>query len=107
VGVGWMDGWMYTEHFEASSDVHTLNTRSKYHNRPTANLSYSQKSASYAGIKIFNSLPLSLSSVIYRKGYCTVALKRYLNTRSFYFLDNLLIFRDTHDPLRVFYTYVV
>ena len=31
-----LDGWMYAEHFEASSDVHTLNTRSKYHNRPTA-----------------------------------------------------------------------
>jgi len=35
---GWIDGWMYAEYFEASSDVHTLNARSKYHNRPTANL---------------------------------------------------------------------
>jgi len=40
-----MDGWMYTEHFETSSGIHTLNTRSKYHNRLTANLSYFQKSA--------------------------------------------------------------
>jgi len=44
-GSGWMDGWMYTEHFETSSGIHTLNTRSKYHNRLTANLSYFQKSA--------------------------------------------------------------
>jgi len=36
---------MYAEHFEAISDVHTLNTRSKYHNRPTVNRSYFQKSA--------------------------------------------------------------
>lgn len=93
---------MDAEHSEASSDVHTLNTRSKYHNRLTANLSYSQKSASYAGIKIFSRLPPSFSSVINRKGYCTVALKRYLYTHSFYLLDNFLIFRDTHYPLRVF-----
>jgi IS1 family transposase len=43
--------------------VHNSNTRNKHHlHRPNANLSCVQKSTFYTGIKIFKSLPRSLTS---------------------------------------------
>jgi len=44
------------EHIQTNSATHSVSTR------PTANLSFFQKSAYYAGIKIFNSLPSDLRS---------------------------------------------
>ena len=50
------------EHFQKNSSIHNINTRSKHHHhRPNANLSCFQKSIFYAGIKIFDSLPHSLT----------------------------------------------
>jgi hypothetical protein len=49
-----------------------------------------QKSACYAGIKIFNSLPSNLRSLINRKAQFKVALKTYLNTHSFYSVEEFL-----------------
>jgi len=44
--------------------MHNINTKNKYHlHRPNANLSCFQKSKFYAGIKIFNSLPPSMTIV--------------------------------------------
>jgi hypothetical protein len=49
------------EHFQKNSAIHSVNTRIGDHlHRPTANLSCFQKSAYYAGIKIFNTLPSNL-----------------------------------------------
>jgi len=45
------------ELFETNSWIHSVNTRNRDHlHRQLANLSCFQKSAYYAGIKIFNSL---------------------------------------------------
>jgi hypothetical protein len=55
------------EHFQTNSAVHSVNTRDRDHfHRPTANLSCFQKSAYYDGIKIFNSLPSDLRSLVNR-----------------------------------------
>jgi hypothetical protein len=51
-----------------------------------------QKSAYYAGIKIFNSLPSSLTSLVNKKAQFKVALKRYLITHSLYSVDEFLMF---------------
>jgi len=49
------------EHFQTNSAIYSVNTRNRDHlHRPIANLSCFQKSAYYAGIKIFNSLPSNL-----------------------------------------------
>jgi hypothetical protein len=46
------------EHFQTISPINSVNTRNRDHlHRPTANFSRFQKSAYYAGIKIFNCLP--------------------------------------------------
>jgi hypothetical protein len=47
----------------------------------------------YSGIKIFNNLPSSLKSVINEEAKFKVALKAYLNTHSFYFVDEFLVSR--------------
>jgi hypothetical protein len=61
--------------------------------RPIANLSCFQKSAYCADIKIFNSLPPSLKTVLDKKDKIKVALKRYLNAHSFYSVDEFLQFK--------------
>jgi len=46
------------EIFQTNSSLHNINTRNKHHlHRPSANLSYFQTSIFCAGIKIFSSLP--------------------------------------------------
>jgi hypothetical protein len=57
------------EHFQTNFAVHSVNTRNKNQlHRPIASLSCFQKSAYYAGIKMFgNSLPSSLASLIHKK----------------------------------------
>jgi hypothetical protein len=45
----------------------------------------------YSGINIFNNLPFSLKSVMNGQAKFKVALKRYLNTRSFYSVDEFLV----------------
>jgi hypothetical protein len=50
--------------FQTNSSIHNINIRNKHHlHRPNASLSCFQKSTFYAGIKIFNSLPCSLTSL--------------------------------------------
>jgi hypothetical protein len=56
------------EHFQTNSAIHSVNTRNKNQlHRPIAKLSCFQKSAYYAGIKIFNSLPSSLTRLIIKR----------------------------------------
>jgi hypothetical protein len=82
------------EHFQANSAVHSVNTRNKYHlHRPVANLTCFQKSTYYSGIKIFNNPPASLRNVMKEKAKFKVALKQYLNTHSFYSVDEFLLYK--------------
>jgi IS1 family transposase len=57
------------ELLQTNSAIHSINTRNRDHlHRPTANLSCFQRSAYYAGIKIFNnSLPSNLRSLMNKK----------------------------------------
>jgi hypothetical protein len=51
------------ENFQTNPSVRSINTRNKHHlHRATANLSWFQKSAFYSGIRIFSSLPRSLTN---------------------------------------------
>jgi hypothetical protein len=53
------------ELFQTNSAIHSVNIRKRDHlHRPTANFSCFQKSAYHAGIKIFNSLPSYLKSLM-------------------------------------------
>jgi hypothetical protein len=83
------------ELFQTNSAVHGVNTRNKHQlHRPIDNLSWFQKSAFYTGIKIFNTLPFSLTSLVNKKSQFKVALKRYLNAHSFYSVDEFLMFEN-------------
>jgi hypothetical protein len=54
--------------FQTNADVHSFNTKHKHYlHKPIANLSCFQKSAYYAGIKIFNNLPSDLKSLMMQK----------------------------------------
>jgi hypothetical protein len=69
------------EYFQTNSAIHNVNARNRNQlHRQTANLSYFQKSAYFAGIKIFNRLPSNLSSLMNKKAQFKVALKKYLLT---------------------------
>jgi hypothetical protein len=59
-----------------------------------ANLTFFQKSTYYSGINIFNNLPSSLKSLMNEKAEFKVALKRYLNTCSFYSVDEFLLSKN-------------
>jgi len=64
------------EKFQTNLSVHNINTRNKHHfHRPIANLSCFQKGASYSGIRIFNSLPRSITNLKNEKTQFKVALK--------------------------------
>jgi hypothetical protein len=61
--VNWEQRHAIQDHFETNSEKHSINTwNKKQRHRPSANLSYSQKSAHYADISTFNGLLFSLKS---------------------------------------------
>jgi len=65
------------KNFQTTSPVHCINTRNKLHpRRPNANLSCFQKCEYLAGIKIFSTLPLSVTSLLDNKAQIKVALRR-------------------------------
>jgi hypothetical protein len=75
-----------------NSCVCSVNTRNKHHlQRPIANLSCSQKSAYFVGIKIFITLPSCLKSLVNEETQFKVALKRYLSAQPFYSVDEFLL----------------
>jgi hypothetical protein len=66
------------EHFQTQQYTVLTLVRNRDHLlRPVANLSCFHRSAYYAGIKIFNSLPSNLRSLINKKAQFKVALKMY------------------------------
>jgi hypothetical protein len=59
--------------------------------RPTTSLSCFLKSAYYAGIKIYNSLPSNITTLIDKQIQFKVALKRYLIIHSFYSVEEFML----------------
>jgi hypothetical protein len=83
------------ENFQINSLVHSINTRNKHHlHRPIASLSCFHKSAFYSGIRMFNSLPCSLTNLKSQKAQFKAALRKYLNAYSFYAVDEFLTCTD-------------
>jgi hypothetical protein len=83
------------EDFQTNSSIHNINTRNKHQlYRPTANLSCFQKNAFYSGIRIFNSLPCSITNLKNQKTKFKVTLKKYLNAHFFYSVDEFLACAD-------------
>jgi uncharacterized membrane protein len=60
----------------------------------TVDLLCFQKGASYSGIRIFNSLPRSITYLKNEKTQFKVALKKFLNAHSFYSVDELFTCTD-------------
>jgi hypothetical protein len=98
--------WIYTvfswinfianneKHFQTNADVHSANTRHKHcRHKPIAKLSCFQKNKYYAGIKIFSNLPSDLKSLMDEKALIKIVLKWYLNTHSFYSVDEYLLYQ--------------
>ena len=82
--------------FLTNSSVHSINTTNKHHlHRPIANLSCFKKGASYSGIRIFNNLPQSITSLRNEKPQFKVAPKNFLYVHSFYYVDEF--FACTND----------
>ena len=82
------------ENFQTNSSIHGMDTRNKTQlHRPIANLTCFQKIVSYAGVKIFNSLPSSISNIRNDNLRFKVALPRYLMDHSFYLLAEFLMHR--------------
>jgi hypothetical protein len=75
-----------------NSYVHRVNTNTHLH-KPVSNLSCFQKSAFYAGIRIFSNLPTDLKCLINEKARYKAELKQYLNTQLFYAVDEHLLSR--------------
>jgi hypothetical protein len=81
--------------FQTNSFIHNINTRNKHHlHRSNANTSCFKKSTFCAGIKIFNSLPCSLTILMNEKAKSQLALRKYLNTHSFYSVHEFFMCRD-------------
>jgi hypothetical protein len=65
--------------FQTNSSIHSINNRNKHHlHRTNDNLSCFQKSTFYAGIRIFNRVPLTLLSLKNEKTKFKVALRKIL-----------------------------
>jgi hypothetical protein len=100
------------EKFQTNSSVQNINIRNKHHlHRPVANLSCFQKGASYYGIRIFNSLPRSITNLKNEKTQFKVALKKFLNAHSIYSVGEFFTCTDDmycslYDCVNVSYTVI-
>ena len=81
------------ENFQTNPSIHTFNTRNLH--RANANLSCFQKGTFYAGIKIFNSLPPSVTILNNDKAKFEAALRKYLHTCSFYSVDKFFVCKNS------------
>jgi hypothetical protein len=81
--------------FQTNSSIHNTNTRNKHNlRRPNVNLSFFQKSTFYAVIKIFKTLPLSLTILKNEKAKFEVALRKIWKTHSLYSVDEFFMCND-------------
>jgi IS1 family transposase len=76
---------------QTNSSVSGIHARNKHHiHRPFANLSCFQNSAFYSDIRIFSSLPRSLTNLKNGEAQFKGALKRHVNMHSFSSVDIFL-----------------
>ena len=82
--------------FQTKSCIHNINnTRHEHHlHRPNASLPCFQKSTSYAGIKIFSSLPTSLTIPKINKAKFKAAVIKYFKTHFFCSVDEFFMCKD-------------
>jgi len=77
--------------FQTHSSIHSINIWNKHHlHKSNANLYCFQKSKFYAGIKVLNILPPSVTVLKNDEAKFKAVLKKYLRTHSFYFVDECL-----------------
>jgi hypothetical protein len=94
------------EHFQTNSGMYSVSTRNRDHlHRPCVNPCSFQKTACYFVIKIFNSLPSNLRSLMNKKAQFKVALKRYLNTHCFYSVEEFLTFKNDTISAKFFFPF--
>jgi len=83
-------------HFTQNSVFYDSNTRHRNDlHLPQATLSMYQKGVYYSDIKVFNGLPRALNDISIRPGKFNIALRKFLETRSFYSIDEFLITSHT------------
>jgi len=81
--------------FQTHSSAQCINIRNKHHlHRSYANRSYFQKKYIYAGIKIFNSLPSSMTILKNEKAKLKAALRKYQQTHSLYSVNKFFTCKD-------------
>jgi len=75
-------------HFIPNSVYHDSNTRHRNDlHLPQATLAMYQKRVYYLGIKVFNGLPRALKDISCKPYKFKIALRKFLQTCSFYSLD--------------------
>jgi hypothetical protein len=80
------------EKFQTKSFMHGINTRNSAQlHRPITNLSSYQRGVYYSGIKLFNSLPINIINLKNDKKQFRIALRSYLETHSFYSVEELIV----------------
>jgi hypothetical protein len=77
--------------FSNNQEIHYINTRSNINvYLPVRNWTLFQKRANFSGIKLYNHLPPRIKSLSNEIKLFKPALKRFLNTHSFYSVDEYL-----------------
>jgi hypothetical protein len=79
---------------EANSEIHNVNTSTKYDfHQPLSQLSFFQKGVYYAGIKVFNGLPVSIRELSPNTKQLKFKLKTFHVAIHFIHWMNILIIR--------------
>jgi hypothetical protein len=82
------------ELIQTNSTIYSVYTRNKNHlHRPITNLSCFQKVAYCTGVRIFSSLSPSPKTILGKKEKFKVVLRRYLNTHTFYSVNEFRQFK--------------
>ena len=89
------------EIFQTNSSIHNINTRNKHNlHRPNANLFCFQRSTFCTGIKIFNSLPPTVTILRCDIKKFKAALSKYLHTHTPFTLQmNLLCVKKIYNTV--------
>jgi hypothetical protein len=78
--------------FPSNLHCHTIETRQRQNlYLPQTNIMINQKGLHYEGIKIFNKLPIKIKNTPSNLKKFKAALKHFLNTHSFYTVDEYLM----------------
>ena len=77
--------------YSTNQEIHKINTGSNINlHLPVCNLTLFQKGPYFSGIKLFNHLPPKIKCLSNEIKLFKPALKRFLNTHSFYSVDEYL-----------------